>query len=54
LLFKVWDISSSRMTRDIDTLAKISNSIVNFKKKIFSIICEVSIDLDDGIIFESF
>lgn len=50
LLFKVWDIADSRATLDIDTLAKISNSL----ESIISIVkelCEQIASVDDGIIF---
>jgi len=52
LLLKVWGIADARATRDIDTLAKTSNSLENIIK-IIKEICEISSSVDDGIDFIS-
>lgn len=52
LLLKVWRISDSRTTMDIDTLARTSNSLENLTK-IIKEICELVPSIDDGIKFLS-
>jgi hypothetical protein len=52
LLLKVWDIADARATRDIDTLARTSNSLENIIK-IIKEICEISSSVEDGIDFIS-
>ncbi len=52
LLLKVWRISDSRATMDIDTLARTSNSLANLTK-IIKEICEHVPSIDDGIEFLS-
>ena len=52
LLLKVWGISDSRATMDIDTLAKTSNSLENLNK-IIKEICEHVSSIDDGVEFLS-
>src|SRR3989304_640582 len=50
LLLKVWKISDSRATMDIDTLARTSNSLDNIIKMIKDI-CKLSPSVDDGVDF---
>lgn len=52
LLLKVWKISNSRATMDIDTLARTSNSLDNLIK-IIKEICEQISSIDDGVKFLS-
>lgn len=52
LLLKVWEIVDARVTRDIDTLARTSNSLENIIK-IVKEICEISPPIKDGIDFIS-
>ena len=52
LLLKVWEISDSRATMDIDTLARTSNSLENLTK-IIKEICEHIPSIDDGVEFYS-
>ena len=52
LLLKVWEIADARATRDIDTLARTSNSLENIIK-IIKELCEISSSINDGIDFIS-
>jgi len=52
LLLKVWRISDSRATMDIDTLARTSNSLENLTK-IIKEVCEHVSSIDDGVEFLS-
>lgn len=52
LLLKVWQVSDSRATMDIDTLARTSNSLENLVK-IINELCEHVSSIDDGIDFLS-
>ena len=50
LLFRVWDVSDSRATRDIDFLAYVDNSPENLAA-IFREVCKID-DPDDGLVFD--
>lgn len=51
LLFVVWKTPTTRPTRDIDLLARMSNDL-EFIRTVIAEICEVPVD-DDGLIFDS-
>jgi hypothetical protein len=52
LLLKVWNISDSRATMDIDALARTSNSVGNIIK-IIKEVCDLVPAIDDGVVFIS-